>query len=866
MSNLLLDKMWARAQNAKEDSDVSYFYDLTLVGEVITKLVVLSIAASIKDDKARQRYSVLYQLVRADGIGFWSESLSGMLKGPAAQLFLDDSKIELRELTQKVSVGSWQYDAIESLFRCRNVIDKDLDRLPTKLDLVNWFAQFSSLRNRTRGHGAITGKNASKAARYLEASLRMLIDSFSLFNRQWAYLHQNLSGKYRISPISSNTNEFEYLKQKRQENYCDGVYIYFGKPVFIELVFSNPDVNNFYLPNGKFTSRKFQVLSYLNDEIHEEDASHYLSPATDLPPSETQGYGLLDVRGESFSNIPPTPDGYIKRPELETELHGVLMHQRHDIVTIAGRGGIGKTWLSLFTLNKLCSEKRYACIIWFSARDIDLLTDGAKIVKAHVFNQKDIANEYVNLLQPAEASSKTFNGLSYFQNALSSSSIGPSLFVFDNFETVSNPHEIFEWLSTYIRHPNKILITTRVRDFKGDYPIEVQGMSQSEFDLLIEATASSYGITQHIDTMYKQQLFDESSGHPYVAKILLGELAKNPHTRNVRRVVATRMDILDALFERTYNSLSLVARRIFLTLCSWRSIIPQLALEAILLRPEHTERMDVEKAVEELRRSSFVEVKSDDSYDFLSVPLVAYQFGQGKLSVSPDKLSIQADIDLLQMFGAAQNSDVARGIEPRIHRLFKMVAERASQDRSKLDGYIPILEFTARRYIPGWFLLASLYDEFSPENNKHKSKACIRKYIEYCSSDAEKYEGWKRLADICQETQDYSSEAQARIELCKIPITPFSVISAVANRINQLFRDRSIFLETDEKRILVKSLVQVMQSRSAEASANDLSRLSWLYMHLGDEDNARKYAELGIEKDHYNSHCLSLLDKLGSKH
>jgi hypothetical protein len=42
------------------------------------------------------------------------------------------------------------------------------------------------------------------------------------------------------------------------------------------------------------------------------------------------------------------------------------------------------------------------------------------------------------------------------------------LFVFDNFETVRSPAELYIWIDTYVRPPDKVLITTRFRDFKGD--------------------------------------------------------------------------------------------------------------------------------------------------------------------------------------------------------------------------------------------------------------------------------------------------------------------------------------------------------------------------------------------------------------
>jgi hypothetical protein len=81
-----------------------------------------------------------------------------------------------------------------------------------------------------------------------------------------------------------------------------------------------------------------------------------------------------------------------------------------------------------------------------------------------------------------------------------------------------------------------------------------------------------------------------------VIKILLGEVAKAGELVKVERIVADSDEILKALFERTYSGLSPVAKRVFLTLCNWRSLVPQIALEAVLLRPSN-EKMDVLSAL-----------------------------------------------------------------------------------------------------------------------------------------------------------------------------------------------------------------------------------------------------------------------------
>ena len=186
--------------------------------------------------------------------------------------------------------------------------------------------------------------------------------------------------------------------------------------------------------------------------------------------------------------------------------------------------------------------------------------------------------------------------------------LGPTLFVFDKLQETdaASPRCFFRWLDVNIRSPNKVLITTRHHDFKGDYPIEVDGMTREECDELIEQTAKSLGIGSWVTREYKKELFSEAAGHPYVVKILLGEAKKAGQRIRTERILADKDRILDALFERTYARLTPAARRTFLTLSNWGASIPELAVEAVLLQAKHELGFDVIAAIEDLVLSSFV--------------------------------------------------------------------------------------------------------------------------------------------------------------------------------------------------------------------------------------------------------------------
>jgi DNA polymerase III delta prime subunit len=869
-SFLPLAKMIERVDIAREDSEASLFSNLLYLGEFTSKIIVTAFVAGISEDTERQRYRQLHRLVRADGIGEWSEVLRETLSGSASQLLNQNLQVDQKEFNQKFSQGSWQHSAITQLHNCLRILDPNCEPLNNKLEARKFVEYFARLRNTTRGHGAPTNSTIVRLCPILEESLDILIENCSLFQKEWAYLYQNLSGKYRIIRLSDRADSFEYLKSNKAmgtPSLVDGVYIFLDSPILVELIYSNQDIGDFYVPNGGFSDKKFELLSYISSNKLDGESVSYLQTPSTLPGSETKSLGSLELIDNVFTNMPTNLSQYINRNELENELYNVLTNERHPIITLIGRGGIGKTSLALTVLRKLCCDNQFDVIAWFSARDVDLLAQGARNVKPDVVNKDDISRTFVELMEPSQAEGKGFKAVSFFEESLTKSSIErPILFVFDNFETVANPKELYVWIDSFIRLPNKVLITTRMRDFKADYHIDVPGMSEEESDALVEVVSSSLGIKHFVNAQYKKEVYSESEGHPYVIKILLGEVAKANKKLKVERIIGSGDEILNALFERTYAGLSTVAKRVFLTLSNWKSTIPLLALESVLLRPAN-ERMNVKDAVEELNRSSLIEVKTSvrDEELFLSVPLVTSIFGRQKFLVSPLKSVIEVDVRYLQAFGASQLHDIRLGIAPRIKMLYSSVNSELSRKRAKLEDYLPVLEFVSRRFPEGWLFLAELYEETGTGDYLLNAAEALRNYL--ASPDATgKRPVWRKLAQICQKTKDFAGEVHALLEECCEIETPFSAISYAANRLNALFKEYNYLeLDTDseEKEIVVNKLKQIMESRIyTEGDATDCSRIAWLCIHLKDIAGAKRFVEKGLEIDEFNEHCSRLHKRL----
>ena len=666
-----------------------------------------------------------------------------------------------------------------------------------------------------------------------------------------------------FSLINGDPAPFERFKRETTHSLPDGVYIQYDEPRRVALIDTDVDLTDFKVANGGFSGKKYELLSYTTDDRELADATPYMAPSTALPRSETHGYEQLEPQGKAFGNIPPALPDYVPRPELEAEIGRVLADDRHPVITLAGRGGIGKTSTALQVLHQVADSGQFFTIIWFSSRDIDLLPQGPKLVQPRILTVADIANVYADLVHSAEErSSKMVTSVDRLGQALGDKLTKiPTLFVFDNFETVRHPVEMYQWLDTYIRLPNKVLITTRLRDFRGDYPIEVGGMTESEFAILVERTASRLRIAEILTPDYLRHLFEECDGHPYVAKILLGEVALKGRLVQVEQLMANKDEVLDALFERTYSQLPPAAQRVFLTLSNWRSTVPQLALEATLLRPEN-EKLDVPQALNALLLSSMIQaVPSSDGEWFLQVPLAASLFGKRKLTTSPLRTAVEADTKILHEFGAGRATDIARGLAPRVRKLFSHVATRVQDGEvGALESALPILEYVARRYPPGWLELADLYAETDDvASDKSRSLAALERYVEARPDDRN---GWIRLAALRREAGDQFGALEAQIELACQKRTPFPDVSNTANRMNSFFREGSTKLGSTEKRVMLERLRDVMVRRIAEANATDCSRLAWLCVQLGDVPAAHAYVSRGLNMEPENEHCRALTERL----
>ena len=226
------------------------------------------------------------------------------------------------------------------------------------------------------------------------------------------------------------------------------------------------------------------------------------------------------------------------------------------------------------------------------------------------------------------------------------------------------------------------------------------------------------------------------------------------------------------------------------------------------------------------------------------------------------KSAVEADVKILFEFGAGKRIDVGHGVGPRVKRLFSFVARKVKESDEDIDNYLPILEYIARKYSRVWLLVASLYEELEIQGYRRKAINAIESYLESSPVGMDAHNAWSRLSKMYQFERDAVGEVHALLELSQLAETPFSEISNSVNRLNLLFKNQQLILDTDEKNYLVRNFVKVMESCVKEADSTDCSRLAWLCLHMNDETRAERYVELGLKIEPYNQYYLNLKERL----
>lgn len=850
------------AATGAESSADSFLMASYVAEAAIKHLAVVLQAGLIPKGAQPHAYRLAYSMLRADGLGIWEAVIRESLQTSVTTYFPSDFLPLLQWLSKnQTKEHHAQFEnltlSLREVVRIADIEDS-VPRTPRSFrDIITIFV---ILRNKTRAHGALGEDFFVAANPHFINAVNVFVTECPVFLWKWLFLSRRDPGTVRAiclqGTVPTHLRDAEATKYEppRPGLYCQPTdsqsIFYLG-----DLLLCDRECREFLLPNGNFKQDgTAEFIDYATGRMQFRDASHFLVPPAPLPFSETHGFDVLDIHTNVFGNLPPLPVLYVHRNRLETELMERLKDRNHTIITLHGRGGVGKTYLALHAAHSLAQETCpvFDHIVWFSARDVDLRPSGPVPVKQAVSDLRSVSLKF-GAVFGVDGTPETFSEILRDPGKLSACGF---LFIFDNFETLSDAAGLHRFLDVHTHIPNKVLITSRERSFKADFPIEVCGMEFPEAREMLVTTARELGVEPILTDDVVRKIHDYAEGHAYVMRLLVGEIAKErryipPHT-----LVPRKENVIQALFERSFNRLSDTARRLFLAIANWQSAV----WEATLLVVFSQRGLDVESGVEEcVRLSLLVREREATGHAYYVAPQLARVFAKKKLEGDPDRLLILEDLEVLKKFGPVS----LRQPEVRTFRAqadtflswCNREAQGASGERiSQLDRLIQ----TLANLVPDFWLEVARFRKRNGLPLDSVGEA-LRRAVE---EQPFRKDAWLARATHAEDQRDEALRLACLVSAVDTDPADVVLIRDVALDLCKYVSAHSSEIPTARRGVYLASVREHMEKVSGNLDGTGLSRLAWLFLLEGQSEKARHYAELGCERDPFNQHCLKILERL----
>ncbi|HZV36805.1 MAG TPA: NB-ARC domain-containing protein [Verrucomicrobiae bacterium] len=858
----------ARRVNVCSPDDLATrFLETSYFAEAFLKTIAVVLYAGLVKPARDVAYRQAHELVRGDGLGTWEQSVRDITTQPTAGYLPPEFFSLLAWLSKKRTKAEDEWFRVV-LANAHKVLvllgcdEKEISKGMTAKELITSFVQ---IRNKTKAHGAV-GEDFYLAANkaYLEA-VSGLVASCPICEWKWVHLVPRESGKLR--GVALEGTDPKHMRDADIAHYSiesGGVHfvpLQSSRAFFCgDLLKSNRECSAFTLPNGGLTETGFcEFIDYGSGKTTKESAAAFLAPPSPLPSSETEGLDSFDIQSNTYGNLPELPTSYVKRLKLEGDLTARLMDTNHPVITLHGGGGMGKTSLALAVSHDLAAATtpRFEHIVWFSARDVDLRPTGPSEVRPEVFDLKSVSKKFGRLFSDWGGEGNTEALAKALQSPAGVSSRG-ILFVFDNFETMADVRGLHKFLDEHTHLPNKVLITSRERAFVADYPIEVRGMERDEAEQLLLTTARSLGVEHLMTGEIIDRIYLYTGGHAYMMRVVVGEMAKDGRYSPPPQLMGRRQDIVDAIFERSFNKLSEAGRNVFLLIANWKANVPELGLIVVL----GSRGVDAMAGLEECRRLSLVyQVELPGEQAFYSVPTLARNFAHKKLQGDPDRLVIQQDLATLHKFGVVIPMHSGADSDSKLIAHFVAACfQEITKGNENIDRADKLLEALATAWPPGWRKLA----QFRRQTGASRDEIgyALRRAVEEepFSKDA-----WLDRAKFAHEIGDESVRMASLVSAVDADPKDIELIKEVAFQLCRYVNSHIYEIPKARRGVYLASVRAHMQRVANELDATALSRLAWLFLLEENVTKAREYANRGCELEPLNKYCLKILERLDNQ-
>jgi tetratricopeptide (TPR) repeat protein len=499
------------------------------------------------------------------------------------------------------------------------------------------------------------------------------------------------------------------------------------------------------------------------------------------------------------------------------------------------------------------SEPPFEHIAWFSARDVDLTPKGPKKVQPQMQDLRSAAETFGKLFG-------VDSDIDTFKMGLGGEHEGSlkTLFVFDNFETINEKNAFQQFLADNTRLPNRVLITSRERDFQADMPLEVSGMDWDQAAELLGRVSKSLGIEALVNERTAKQIFDSAEGHAYVMRLLLGELAVSGQMSGMSQVMTRDDRVLNAVFERSYELLSEAGRSVFLTIGNWTAAIPEISLVAVLGK----RGFEVLDAVDECVRLALIErgaLKGGDPC--YSSPKLARQFASRKLTGDPDRLMVQGDLDELRSFGVISITGEKPSYAEIMTDYERYCISRARQaPMAERKAIAETLERIANYWTEAWLILADFQAKagFSQDTVLATTQRAVE-------AMPENKKAWRYRLNQAHAMNREEIVVATQIELANLEPTSEEQLRETVGAVLGFIAAHEESIPGERRQSYIRGVRGHMTKVADSLTPSGLEQLGHLYLLDEDEEQAYRYAEMGTRINPRHKGCAELLERLKNR-
>lgn len=266
---------------------------------------------------------------------------------------------------------------------------------------------------------------------------------------------------------------------------------------------------------------------------------------------EVEKYYRSSIRDSVYHNL-PSPEfddtGYIGRKKEIKDLKELLQNNRHQIISVIGNGGLGKTALTVKVLYDLIDDvnNEYEAVLWITLKTRTLSHGEFNTLENTVKGIPDLMKNMES--QMVFDSNKTSE-----ENILEFLDSFKTLLVLDNLETI-NSNEIMSFLKK-IPDKSKVLITSRhgLGELENRYTLG--GLSLNDAAAYFRELSKYYGLKLHeLDqSKIKEIVVDNLYSNPLSIKWFITSIFKG---LDINTLLNNKGDLIEFCMSNVYDKLS----------------------------------------------------------------------------------------------------------------------------------------------------------------------------------------------------------------------------------------------------------------------------------------------------------------------